>query len=140
MDKRTGRALHLLLSVQLTAAVFMMTGAAHATDVGAHLVHHATSENTTNAFSVFDHPLTDGQSHAIVHVTQNWNPDGVEGVYYDHVVGVLYDYGISKWAVFNQDGAAMPVGASFNVTVAAPKIFNDGFEAGNTSRWSVVVP
>ncbi len=35
----------------------------------------------------------------------------------DHPIGVWYDGGANKWAVFNQDLAAMPVGADFNVLI-----------------------
>jgi hypothetical protein len=43
-------------------------------------------------------------------VTQLWT-----GVYNPHPVGVFYTGG--KWTIFNEDLAAMPVGAKFNVLV-----------------------
>jgi hypothetical protein len=42
---------------------------------------------------------------------------GGSGKYNNHPIGVWYDRDRSKWAIFNQDRAAMPVGADFNVAV-----------------------
>jgi len=102
-------------------------------------VHTADSANTSGNYTVFHHPLTDGNPDAIVTVTQNWNPPGGSGVYNDHSISVWYTGG-HNWSIFNQDGAAILEGASFNITVAAPIIFSDGFESGNTSAWSAAVP
>jgi hypothetical protein len=101
-------------------------------------VHKAAAWNISGNCTVFHHPLTDGNPDAIVRVTQNWNPGGVSGVYNDHQIGVWYTG--SDWSIFNQDLAAMPVGASFNVTVVDPPFFSDGFESGDTSAWSSTVP
>jgi hypothetical protein len=80
-------------------------------------VHHATPENTSANSTYLDGPPTDGNPNAVIVVTQNWNPGGSHGKYNDHPIGVWYDRDRSKWAVFNQDRAAMPVGADFNVAV-----------------------
>jgi len=53
-------------------------------------------------------------------------------------IGVRYT-GLA-WSIFNQDFAAMPLGASFNVSVVDPTLFSDGFESGDTSVWSSTVP
>ncbi len=66
-----------------------------------------------------DHPFGNGNPHAIVSVTQNWNPGGAGGSFNDHPLGVLYNFSASKWAIFYQDIAAMPEGASFNVSIPA---------------------
>ena len=63
-----------------------------------------------------DHPAATGKPGAVVLVTPNWNPGGVGGLYHDHPIGVYY-YG-NRWAIFNQDMAPMPPGASFNVWIA----------------------
>jgi hypothetical protein len=81
-------------------------------------VHDATPENSTANYTVIDHPLTNGDPDAILFVTQNWNPSGQTGVYNDHAIGVFYT--ASQWAIFNQGGAAIPNGASFNVLVVKP--------------------
>ena len=80
-------------------------------------IHHATPENTSANSTYLDGPLTDGNPNAVLVVTHNWNPGGSPGKYNDHPIGVWYDRDRSKWAIFNQDRAAMPVGADFNVAV-----------------------
>jgi hypothetical protein len=81
-------------------------------------VHAATAANITGHYTYIDHPLTNENPNAIVFVTQNWNPGGVGGTYNDHTIGVWYSSSAKKWAVFNQDFAAMPTGADFNVLIA----------------------
>ncbi len=101
-------------------------------------VHTATAGNISGTSTVFHHPVSDGNPDAIVLVTQSWNPGGGGGVYNDHQIGVAYTG--AEWSIFNQDGATMPVGASFNVTVVDPPFFADGFETGDTSAWSATTP
>jgi hypothetical protein len=50
-------------------------------------------------------------------VTQNWNPGGVGGVYNTHHVGVFYNTGLAKWAIFNEDATAMVLNSAYNVLV-----------------------
>jgi len=83
----------------------------------AFFVHKATASNIVSNYTYIDHPLTNGHPHAIVFVTQNWNPGGGAGTYNNHAIGVWYSTGAGKWAIFNQDLAAMPVGAAFNVLI-----------------------
>jgi hypothetical protein len=53
---------------------------------------------------------------AILFVTPNWDAGGVCGCIYDSSpVGVWYDNGSSRWAIFNENKSAMTAGASFNV-------------------------
>jgi len=61
------------------------------------------------------HPLLDGDPTVRPLVTPVWNPNGADGVYNPHPIGVWWDG--SRWAVFNQDLAAMPAGAAFNIEV-----------------------
>jgi len=91
-------------------------------------VHRSTSENASDKGTYLDNPLVNGKPDAAVSVTQNWNPGGGDGVYNDHAVDVRYDDGRGKWEVFNEDGSALPEGASFNVGV--PKVaLAEGVEA-----------
>ncbi len=85
---------------------------------GSAFVHRATPENVSDNSTYVDDPRTNGRPGAVLSVTQNWNPGGGGGTYNDHPVGVWYDAGAGKWAIFNQDRAAMPEGAAFNVTVS----------------------
>ncbi len=80
-------------------------------------VHRATSENISSNSTYLDHPLINGNPDAILYVTQNWNPGGGGGTYNNHPVGVWYDAGRKRWAIFNQDRAQMPNRAAFNVVV-----------------------
>ncbi|MBD3162680.1 MAG: hypothetical protein GF346_09920 [Candidatus Eisenbacteria bacterium] len=91
-------------------------------------VHTATAENSAGNSTYLDHPWTNGNPDAVVTVTQNWNPGGGPGVYNDHAIGVWYTG--SQWAVFNQDGMSMPLGASFNVLVDFPPLPADVEEPG----------
>jgi hypothetical protein len=71
------------------------------------------SANTT----IIDHPSLNASRDALCQVTQNWNPGGGGGTYNPKNIGI-YLAG-DRWAIFNQDGSAMPVGAAFNVRIAA---------------------
>jgi len=90
-----------------------------ATTDSAAFVHTARAANIAGHYTYIDHPLTNENPNAIVLVTQNWNPGGVGGTYNDHSIGVWYSSAAKKWAVFNQDFAAMPENAAFNVLVPA---------------------
>ena len=78
-------------------------------------VHTATAANTTSNNTTIDYPLTNGNPNAILLVTQNYNPGNVGGSSDDHPIGVMYSGG--QWRIYNQDGAAMPPGAAFNVSL-----------------------
>lgn len=81
-------------------------------------IHQSTSSNTSANSTYIDSPLTNNKRDALLNVTQNWNPVGDKGVYNNHPIGVWYDKTRKKWAIFNQDRAKMPRGASFNVLVS----------------------
>ena len=85
--------------------------------IDAAFVHRAAPENIVNNSTYLDNALTNGDPDAILYVTQNWNPGGGPGTYNEHPVGVWYDANQLRWAIFNQDLAAMPEGAAFNVVV-----------------------
>ena len=82
-------------------------------------VHRATTESISSNSTYLDNRLINGNPDAILSVTQNWNPEGADGTYNDHCVGVWYDGPTGRWAIFNEDRAEMPEGAAFNVVVAA---------------------
>jgi hypothetical protein len=97
-------------------------------------IHKATVENTSGHITTIDYPLLNDNPGAIIFVEQNWNPGGVGGTYNDHPLGVYYILG--KWRIFNEDAAAIPVGASFNVYVATPGqgVFVHSATAANSSN------
>ena len=82
-------------------------------------VHRATPESISSNSTYLDNRLINRNPDAILSVTQNWNPEDGDGTYNDHSVGVWYDASSERRAIFNQDRAAMPEGAAFNVLVAA---------------------
>ncbi len=85
---------------------------------GSAFVHRATPENVSDNSTYIDDPRANGHPDALLSVTQNWNPGGDGGTYNAHSVGVWYDAVAEKWAIANEDRAAMPEGAAFNVVVS----------------------
>lgn len=76
----------------------------------------ANSGNIDGHAMLIDNVLTNGDPHAMLFVTQNLNPpDTGLTIYNPHPIGVFYAGG--NWQIFNEDLAAMPTGASFNVLV-----------------------
>jgi len=83
-------------------------------------VHAATAGNTVGSYTRLDNALTNapGNTNAIVFTTPNFNPGGGAGVFNNHNISVAYSF--SGWAISNQDNAAMPASAAFNVLVPNP--------------------
>lgn len=57
---------------------------------------------------------------SIMFVTQDWSPRGKAGVYNNHSLGVWFERGRDKWAIFNEDVTPMPDGAGFHVKFQKP--------------------
>ena len=72
-------------------------------------VHAATDANSRGDYTYLSHPRIDGDPGAVVLA----EPSGS----YGHNIGVWYEPGRRRWAVFNQDLAAVPEGASFEVAL-----------------------
>ena len=73
-------------------------------------VHQATTANTTWNWTDVEAPnpgITNYNPNAVVVAT----PRGI----YPHPIGVWYDWSTDHWSIFNEDGAAMPEWALFNV-------------------------
>ena len=81
--------------------------------------HTVTAGNSSLNYTLFEHPVTNGNPHAFVYVTHNCNPGGgLGGVYNDEELGVWYSRQVGRWVIFNQDTSSdMPEGAVFNVLV-----------------------
>jgi hypothetical protein len=75
---------------------------------------HATSSNSHGDYMIINSPLTNGHPNALIQVTQNYEPSSVVN---PHTVGVRYFKVRRRWAIFNEDGAAMPHKTSFNVLI-----------------------
>lgn len=77
----------------------------------------ATAASIVNNYTAIQNQMADPTNpNLILMVTQNFEPNQV---FDPDPVGVMY-VGGTGWTVFNEDGVAMPVGASFNVLVISP--------------------
>jgi hypothetical protein len=92
----------------------VMVGAS-ASGGGTEFVQTTTSLNRSGDSTFINNSATNNKPNGILFVTHNWNPGGVGGTYDNHPVGVRYDTGTGQWAVFNEDGASMPIPAAFNI-------------------------
>ncbi|MEO6690108.1 MAG: hypothetical protein ABIS07_13195 [Dokdonella sp.] len=80
-------------------------------------IHAASAGNSSGDYTVLDHPLLNGHACARFHVTQ-----GIGGAVFNaHQTGVFYAFG--RWAIYNQDITAIPVGTQFHVVVDAQQVF-----------------
>jgi hypothetical protein len=84
---------------------------------GVSFVHRATDENSRGDYTYLDHPSINGDPDAVVLVVPDPDRGNAGGGAYDHNIGVWYEPGERKWAVFNQDLAAVPAGSAFEVVV-----------------------
>lgn len=80
-------------------------------------VHTTSRYNTSSNWTDIDNELTNNNLKALLSVTQNWNPGGVDGNYNPHPIGVWYNKEKDKWSIFNEDKETMPIGVAFNVWV-----------------------
>jgi hypothetical protein len=81
--------------------------------------HTATVDNTGADRTLLSSTFLNGSTDAIVLATPNWNQPGA-GIYNDHDIAIFRECagdttGAECWSIVNQDGAAVPVGATFNV-------------------------
>jgi hypothetical protein len=85
-------------------------------------VHTATSGNSGSNFTVIDNALANGNPHAIILVTPNFDPGEVcacVNVNFPIGVGYVGDVGLGRWAIVNQNGtsSSIPLNATFNVYI-----------------------
>lgn len=97
-----------------------VTGAGVGTSTAAFVQVCALANQTAAHRTTISNPLCNGNPNAILLVTHNYNPGGVGGNYQTHLFSVFYNGGTSKWEIFNDDFAVMPVGTSFNVLIITP--------------------
>ncbi len=76
--------------------------------------HVASRANIVGSVTYIDHPMCNGTPSAVLLITHDW---GTSGPYVNRPTGVWYDTGRGQWAIFMEDGSAMPTGAIFNVLV-----------------------
>jgi len=102
-----------LQPMQVTSAYVVVVAAQ-----GTFLHRAVANVNINGNWTSIEHPALNGNPGALCQITQNWNPPGGGGTYNPHHVAVWYNG--SHWAVYNQDMAAMPPGAAFNVRITPP--------------------
>ena len=83
----------------------------------ASFIHRATDENSRGDYTYIGDPSINGNPDAIVLISEERN---IGSTSYNHNIGVWYEAGARKWAIFNQDRAAVPAGATFRVEVPQP--------------------
>jgi hypothetical protein len=81
----------------------------------ASFVHRATADNSRGDYTYLSDPALNGDPNAVVLAAPTGARGG--GGEYDHNVGVWYEPRARKWAIFNQDLAAVPAGATFRVVL-----------------------
>ena len=80
--------------------------------------HTATDANSRGDYTYISDPAIDGDPNAVVVlVAQSTDRGNARGASYDHNIGVWYEGVVRQWAVFNQDGTAIPGGTAFEVVV-----------------------
>ncbi len=114
--------LPLTLAVLFSTSITAQAASFHSTHIqkpnsgagAAVYTHIATQSNSAGNWTDLDNKASNNHPNAVVIVTPNQSA-GVKGVIDTHAVGVWYDAMASKWAIFNEDGTAIPHGAAFNV-------------------------
>jgi hypothetical protein len=98
-------------------AIETTKGAEDAQAGGSSYVHIATDGNSRGDYTYLSHPAVDGDPSAVVLVEPAPDLGSAGGAAYAHNIGVWYEPGAKKWAIFNQDREAVPVGTAFRVVV-----------------------
>jgi hypothetical protein len=80
-------------------------------------VHRATDKNSRGDYTYMGDPSINGDPDAIVLVSPTSEQENLGTASYNHNIGVWYEGGAEKWAIFNQNRAAVPAGATFEVVV-----------------------
>jgi|SRR5829696_143759 len=79
----------------------------------ASFIHRATAENSRGDYTYISDPSIDAKPNAIFIVSPTSDQEDIGAASYEHNIGVWYEGGAQKWAIFNQDRAAVPAGATF---------------------------
>jgi len=80
-------------------------------------VHTADAGNISADASYISHPDLDGNPSAQILISHSWNPPGSSGVYNDNNTGVFYSNAQNQWGVYNESGAGMVLGSSYNIYI-----------------------
>ena len=98
-------------------------------------VHRAKEGNSRGDYTYIGDPSINGNRNAIVLASPTPDQDNIGTDSYRHNIGVWYEAGAEKWAIFNQDRTAVPAGATFEVEVPqASETFVHHADRLNTAR------
>ena len=112
-----------LMAVAIAICTFCLLTSPRATAQDTAWVHFANASNTVGNLTYLDHPFCNNNPRASLMVTPTGLPYPQGNTTFDrHNLGVWYDGGRQRWAIFHQDSTPMsPVnpaewsGTSFNV-------------------------
>lgn len=83
---------------------------------GASFSHTVTPANSTLNWSDIDNPLLNNNPTAVFFISKSW----ANGVYDTAHVGIWYDSGHSKWAIYNEDWTnTLQINSTYNIFVPA---------------------
>ena len=83
--------------------------------------HQSTAANTSNNYTIMDHPLLNGKPNAVFVFSHNWGSVGdSSNVVIDKVFGAWYTG--SNWAIYTEDISDMPDNALFNIVVQTSEV------------------
>jgi hypothetical protein len=80
-------------------------------------VHRATDGNSRGDYTYLSDPRTNGNPDAVVLAEPSGGGASSGDATYGHNIGVWFEPGKKKWAIFNQDRTAVPNGSTFGVAV-----------------------
>jgi len=95
--------------------------------------HIACEANSSNNFTLINHPLINGVNCAQLQVTQS----AEEGVFNGAPIGVFYFW--DTWVIFNQDDSTMLPGSAFHVMVNPAQIDECIEGLMTTANWLTVL-
>jgi hypothetical protein len=102
-------------SMTRNASFNVMVGTANSGG-GASALQTATTTNSNGRITfITNNSLTTGDPNEILFETPNWNPGGVGGIYDPQPIATYWSAAHGHAAIFNDDTADMPLGASFNL-------------------------
>ena len=96
-------------------------------------IHNAASGTISGHITTINNAATNNRPNAKLIVTQNW---GTTGPYNNNSIGVYYDGG--RWKIYNQNLAAMPVNAKFNVIVDHSQSFQHSVSSRSSGHITVL--
>lgn len=80
-------------------------------------IHKATNNNSRGDYTYLSDPHIDGDPNAVVLAAPSRDGASQGGPAYGRNIGVWFEPGKEKWAIFNQNLAPVPAGAAFEVRV-----------------------